>query len=323
MPHWKLKAFVQRGLGWLPQPHFGNEWFQEHVTRSLDLSASAFEFKLGQCHQHLEHFRIERYRLDAGFNVFELGTGWYPIIPMGMYLCGAAEIWTCDLAPLLRPKRLAQVLDFFSDYAERGKLEAFLPHLIPERLAALREARAVAQTASPAETLAPFHLHLLIRDGRATGLPDGTMDLFFSTSVLEYIPPDVLLGLLNETRRLARPGAVVSHYIRLADQYAALDRSITPFNFLQYTSRQWQHYQNPFTPLTRLRISDYRAIFQQAGFAIVREENTAGAEADLERIKLAPEFQKYSREDLLVTTSWLVAKPLFPPLNSGAPHAPP
>jgi hypothetical protein len=47
-----------------------------------------------------------------------------------------------------------------------------------------------------------------------------------------------------------------------------------------------------------------------AGFEIQKEENTSGSVADLERIQLAPEFKKYSRENLLVLSSWLAATPV-------------
>jgi hypothetical protein len=60
----------------------------------------------------------------------------------------------------------------------------------------------------------------------------------------------------------------------------------------------------------RLRISDYRALFSETGYQIVKEANSSGSPEDLKKIKLAPEFHSYSMEDLLVTISWLVAKPI-------------
>jgi hypothetical protein len=39
------------------------------------------------------------------------------------------------------------------------------------------------------------------------------------------------------------------------------------------------------------------------------EENQRGAEADLDRVPLAPEFKKYSREDLLVFFTRMIAQP--------------
>ena len=81
-------------------------------------------------------------------------------------------------------------------------------------------------------------IRLNIGVARATKLPDGSVDLIFSTVVFEHIGADILSGLLTEFRRLASPDAVTSHYVGLADQYASFDRSITPFNCMRYTARQ-------------------------------------------------------------------------------------
>src|SRR5437867_3631038 len=133
MPHWMIKAFVQRGLGMLPRPHFWNELFQEHIARTLELSTSAFESQLERCRRYLDEYRSARRHSDDNFTVFELGTGWYPTIPLGMYLCGAAEMWTCDIAPLLREKRLRLVLNYFCEADQNGTLQKFLPSARKER----------------------------------------------------------------------------------------------------------------------------------------------------------------------------------------------
>ena len=59
----------------------------------------------------------------------------------------------------------------------------------------------------------------------------------------------------------------------------------------------------------RLMIPDYRQLFTEAGYDLVSETNVRGAEADLDRVRLAPQFQKFKREDLLILESWMVAKP--------------
>ena len=102
--------------------------------------------------------------------------------------------------------------------------------------------------------------------------------------------------------------AVQSHYLNLIDQYSYFDRSITPYNFLKFSEERWKLYNSPITWLNRMRIADYRELFGSLGFDITKEVNSSGAAADLHKIRLAPEFQKYSEADLLVLTSWLTAK---------------
>jgi hypothetical protein len=236
-----------------------------------------------------------------------LGTGWWPIVPIGLYLCGAREIWSFDMVPLLRRDLLKSILKFFNDYAESGELKKFLKSVIPERVLQLKELSEKVETYSPTELLDKINIKLCIGDAQNTKLPDKSIDLIFSTVVLEQITAEILSGLLSEFFRVASENAVMSHHIGLIDQFASFDESINGFNFLKYTDRQWRFLNNPVIPQSRLRITDYRELFEQVGWKIVEENNTLGLPEDLNKIKLAPKFATYSKEDLLVLFSWLAS----------------
>lgn len=133
MAKWILKALVQRGLGMLPAAQFWNELFQIYITCSVVDSPAAVQGKLDHCRLHLEALRAHGSNRDD-FTVFDLGTGWLPVVPVGMYLSGAKEVHTCDLSPLLKPSRVMYVLQQVVEYAERGDLAKYLPALVPERL---------------------------------------------------------------------------------------------------------------------------------------------------------------------------------------------
>jgi hypothetical protein len=51
-------------------------------------------------------------------------------------------------------------------------------------------------------------------------------------------------------------------------------------------------------------------MFKEAGFEILSEENEPSDPKNLGKIRLASEFQKYSKDDLLVLRSWMVTKPI-------------
>ena len=308
MPHWLIKAALQRGISWLPRRQKWNELFQQHVTHSLDLTPGRFESRLDYCRWHWEQFRRLRPQRARAFNVLEVGTGWYPVVPLGLYLHGAKDIWTLDIDPLVNGARLASALTLLDDYAARGQLQKFWPELLPERLEAVRALRRANSTDDPAAKLETLGIHLRVQDASQTGLPPDTLDFMVSTGVLEYIPPPVLAAILAEFNRVATPGAVMSHYLNLIDQYSYFDRSISRLNFLRFSASQWKYLNSPLTWLNRLRLSDYRELFQAAGFKITSEENTRGTEADLAQIHLAPEFQRYSKDDLLVLFSRIVAQ---------------
>jgi hypothetical protein len=309
VPHWLLKSAIHRAISLLPRRQKWNELFQERVTKSLSLARGEFEGRLNSCRQYLDDFLQWNPEGEQGFSALELGTGWYPTVPIGLYLCGASEIWSFDIEPLLRRDRLKVLLNFFLEYDQNGSLQKFLPRLRPDRTNQLRQVAGKIDTLTPEELLAGLNIHVRIRDARATELPPKSVDLFFSYSVLEYIPAAIQLELYAKFRRLASPRAVMIHFINLKDQYCSFDRSITPLNCLQYSNAAWRWLNSPLIPQTRLRISDYRRLLVQAGFEIVRENNTSAPSAMLNTIQLAPEFQNYAALDLLVLTAWLTARP--------------
>lgn len=299
---------MQRFISLLPASSKWNELFQKHVTHSLELTDDRFEMRVAYCGRHVGHLLELRPELASGFTAVELGTGWYPVVPIGLFLCGAGEIWTYDIAPLLNRERNQAVLAKLLEFERTGKLGSLLPRMRPERLARLKELAPRAAEMDAVAFLKLLNIHARVQGAQSTGLPDGCADLFTSTGVLEYIPVPVLKSILQECRRVARGKAVQSHYLNLVDQYSYFDKSITPFNYLRYSPQAWGWLNSPLTWQNRLRISDYRALFKEAGFRITKEENRSGSPEDLAKIPLAPEFKGYAREDLLVLFSWLVAQ---------------
>ncbi len=311
MPSWLIKSALQRAISWLPNPHFWNGILQATITKSTSLSRSTFQSKVAECHRHLQAFWSFQ-SLKSDFTAYELGTGWFPIIPIGLYLCGAREIWSVDIADLLRPSAVRKVAGYYCECAEDGRLEKLLPAFRPERIKTLDNLMPFTWSEPPATFLARFNFHAVVGPARAAPIPSGAVHLLFSSGVLEYIPPPVLREILVEARRAAAPGAIISHRLNLADAFSWFDHSVTPFNFLRYSARQWRWLDSPLISQNRLRLSDYRALFRETGFEILREESDLGSADELARIKLAPEFQHYKNEDLLVLHCFLTGRCTHP-----------
>jgi Methyltransferase domain len=313
MVPWLVKALVQRGISALPNPHYWNELFQDRVTHSLDLTEERFEAGLRNCRNHVEQLqrRSGSPATSSSFSAFELGTGWFPTVPIGLFLRGAREVWTWDIAPLLRRDRLKLTIRRFLEIEQEQALGGHF-HALPERLTRLREVMALCESPEgvrPAELLERLGIHYRIGNASRSGLPPQSVDLIVSDVVFEYLTPEELLEILQEFRRIAAPDAVMSHTISLDDQYAAHDPGITPFNFLRFSDRAWRWLNNPIIPLNRLRVSDYRRLFSESGFQVVDETSQRGDPAALARTPLAARFRGYSIEDLLVIHTWLVAIP--------------
>lgn len=282
MASWLLKAAVQGAISPLPARDRLNHLLQRYITGSVALTDEVFERKLAQCHRHLDSYRAQRGTVPR--HALELGTGWYPIVPIGLVDAGVERVTTVDVNPLC-------------DLAgARSALERFDRH-----------SRADPTANNAAELLEPLGVRLLVGDVRDSGLEEGSVDLFVSNNTLEHVPPSTLAEIMAEFRRLAAPGAVMDHFIDMSDHYAHFDRSITEFNYLRYSDRRWRPFNNRLQYQSRLRISDYRRIVEDAGFRIVAEDAERGPVDALEKIPLAPRFRRYSRDDLAVLRCWLTA----------------
>lgn len=311
MPCWLIKSVAQRIISVLPRSDWWNEQFQRHVTGGFRVERTGgFAEKLGACRRFVDYYFKHSRSPREDFSVFEIGTGWFPIIPIGMFLCGAREIWSMDIRRLLRRDTLDAVTECFLETERLGELEEALPRRQRERVEELARLHSGNPGLSPIEFLEQLNVHAMLGDASRTGLPDGSADLVFSHFVMEHLSPAFLPKGLAEWRRLCSSDSLMCHHIGIHDQFASFDSSITPFNYLKYSRRAWRWLDSPMISQSRLRVSDYREAISRAGFRILEEENTLGAEEDLERIKPAAEFERYSRDDLLVVFSWVVAVPV-------------
>ena len=305
MTRWYLKAAIQGALSRLPQPQRWNRLLQRYVTRSLQLRDEYFLHKWRQCERHLATFHSAGGAAE-GYTAVELGTGWFPIVPVGLALCGARRVLSIDTRPLLRRAQLIATLEHYRRHLMAGSL--VLPDGQTERaqhcLAALLE-----RPASAEHLLRRLGVELLITDARRIDLPSGQIDLFISNNTLEHIPRDVLVEVLREFRRLGRSDAVMTHFIDLADHYASFDPSITVYNFLRFSEQRWRLFNNQLHYQNRLRVSDYRRIHAEAGWQLMAEENTSAPVETLRSVPLAPEFRHYREEDLAVYGTWMSSRP--------------
>ena len=309
MSSWIWKAGVQQVIGRLPYNYWWNIQLQKYVNKSYLLSRESFGTKLNLCGQHLDN--LKKYNQKGEMvKALEIGTGPWPIVPIGLYLFGISEIWTYDIAPLIRKDNLKRVIELFCEVKEKGALNRILGRVDEDRFNKLKALMDGDDKEGPNKLLEKINIHIRVGDARNSKLPDHSMDFIFSTVVLEMISAEVLSGLLNKFRRLASPDNVMSHYVGLADQYASFDRSITPYNFLRYSDSRWRIYNNPIIPQNRLRVSDYRELFEKNKWQIVEERSSSGSADELAKIKVDEKFKKYSLKDLLVLYSWFIVRRL-------------
>jgi len=305
MPSWLLKATAQGAISPLPGRDRLNYLLQKHLTGSMVLTEERFESKVEQCRRHVDNYRAARSSAGLPALALELGTGWYPIVPVGLALAGVERVVTIDVSPLLDLGRTREVLELYASQLRSGTLR--LPEIAADRAQAVIAAARDPSPRDAPELLARLGIRVIVGDARTSGLPSGSVELLLSNNTLEHIPPEVLRGLMTEFARLAAPGAVMDHLVDMSDHYAHFDPSITEFNYLRYSHRTSRIFNNRLQYQNRLRLSDYRRLLEGAGFTPVAEEDERGAPEELRAVKLAPPFRRYAFEDLLVLRSWITA----------------
>ena len=253
MSRWLLKAATQRAIGFLPRSHVWNLQFQTHVTRSMELTPARLSGGLGHCARHLSAYASHSSgREQTPATALEIGTGWYPIVALGLYLCGAEKVLTYDIVPLLNADRVRETMRRLVDAADEGSLRGVLPSYDPERLNSLRPI-ANGDVESARDLLGGLGVAYVVGDASCTALDAESVDLVFSNVTFAHVPYLALGTMLRELRRIISSQGVMSHEIDLADQFAAFDDSITKFNFLKFSDRTWRlidESADPTQPLT-------------------------------------------------------------------------
>src|SRR2546422_441936 len=101
MPHWLIKSSLHRAISWLPATHFWNGLLQQYCSPPPDLPKPQVRTPVDYCHRPPEAF-LERPAAQTGdLRVSELGNGWFPTGPGGLFLCGGTKIRSFDIAPWL------------------------------------------------------------------------------------------------------------------------------------------------------------------------------------------------------------------------------
>lgn len=157
---WRLKVARQAVLARIP---FG------YGLRRIKRKVFGYQPNLGNLRETLACWRQMRDGLERaggsveGATVLEIGTGWFPTIPVMQCLAGAKHVYMSDLNVHLDDVSFAATLDF---------LRRELPD--EPRLREIQSRRDV-----PVSYLAPFDVN---------AIPDGSIDIVSSRTVLEHIP---------------------------------------------------------------------------------------------------------------------------------------
>ncbi|MFT3954853.1 MAG: class I SAM-dependent methyltransferase [Piscinibacter sp.] len=306
---WRIKGVIQGALSRVPGGTAVNDALQRAAggrrdeARHIDIKFRADWLVQMQVLNDLG-MRVQ------GRDLLEIGTGWLPVFPLCFALAGARRCATFDLNRHLNPVAVPGAL---------RELERHLPAIAQacgddeatvrerwQRLSAAGDGWAILKAAG-----VDYHAPA---DATATGLPDASVALVFSNSVLEHVGAAVLAPMMRESCRILQPDGLSLHSVNCGDHYAYFDRSITQIHYLRFSEREWRKWNNDLLYQNRLRPVDFVEAARDAGMDVLLDMHVPRAEllANFAQIPIAPEFRHYPPEQLCCTSVTFAARPSAP-----------
>lgn len=239
----------------------------------------------------------------AGARVLEIGSGWIPVAPLIYRLAGAREVILSDQHRLLHPKSLEAAAAFLMARQDRlvrelGIDPARVPEVLDVPLQGGLDAMLDALGLAYVVPLDPMTLQ-------------GEIDLAYSHTVLEHIPPAALAEIFALVRSRLKPGGMFCNGIDSSDHRRCYDEDLSHIDFLRYSEFGWKLLCiNPQDYTNRLRHSDYIALLADAGFRVLDAQVLvpSGALETLEPDRLPARFRGKTPEDLCITWSLVLAR---------------
>lgn len=239
----------------------------------------------------------------AGARVLEIGSGWIPVAPLVYRLAGAREVILSDQHRLLHPHSVRAAADFLLARSDRLARDL---DIAPDRVA---EVLSVPLQGGLEAMLDALGLAYVVPLSAET--LNGRIDLAYSHTVLEHIPPDALAAIFALVRDRLSERGLFCNGIDNSDHRRCYDENLSLVDFLRYSDLAWKmQCINPQDYTNRLRHSDYVALLEDAGFGVLdsRVHVAHGALAGIARGELPQRFRHKSAEDLCTTWSLMLAR---------------
>lgn len=283
--NFKYKSYLQTLFSNMPKGEVVNYWFQKNITKSLPVKDHSFQEKLNDNAKHLEHFKKYVNQDPKESTYYEFGAGWDLIAPTYFSSCGFKELHVIDIRKLIFPELIQHTLNkIFPDSqmkdVDKKMLERFRIYYN-----------------------APM-------DARNTTYDNQSMDFIISNVTFEHIPKKDILPILKECHRLLKPSGIFSSRIDYNDHWSGHDKSITPYNYMRYSEKEWRKYSPSLHYQNRLRHIDYMTMYEQAGFEILEVKTKIPADGmnKLKTVPLHDDFKHYTLDELAIGGSEIVAK---------------
>ena len=304
---WTTRAFIQRMLSNTPG---GERLYHQGQFYFGQLRDFKVDSKVGLGRRLLKSL-IKSGATIAEQRTLEIGTGWAPTVPILFWLFRQKECDTYDISKILAPSLIVEAATQLVNHAISQELlaDAQRRYEVEERKQELK--MLIERGARGQDILKYCNIRYHApADAANTNLANGSVDVVYSSTVLEHIPQPEIKKLFVESLRILRPGGHIVHLIDMNDHFIYTDQSISTINFLQFSEDAFKKYNSKFLYQNRLRASRWRQMIIDHGFEIVYWQPNINHEAlsTLSSFPLNEEFASMEADDLCTTSVYVVAK---------------
>jgi hypothetical protein len=239
----------------------------------------------------------------AGARVLEIGSGWIPIAPLLYRVAGASQVILSDQHRLLHPRSVQAAAAFLLERTDRLVRELGMK---PEQI---EKVLAVDLDGGLDDMLAALGLDYIVPLNAAT--LKGEIDIAYSHTVLEHIPPQTLEEIFSLVRSRLKDRGLFCNGIDHSDHRRSYDENLSIVDFLRYSEFVWKlQCFNPQDYTNRLRHSDYVTLLKRTGFQLLDSQVHIAqkALAELKPVNLPTRFRNKPVEDLCTTWSLVLAR---------------
>lgn len=304
---WKAKAIIQKGISFLPAREKVNFMFQKYVTKGVRLEDEHFGYKVTSAMDHIAYLK-DHDSCKADNHIVELGTGWYPIVPIFMWLKDAGHVTSIDIQSWMTQERQLVAINKAIEWRDNGKLDEFFPELNEEKWSQMVDVSKNPSKYTMDDICNLIGLKVQLIDARKTNFETDSIDFICSNNTFEHIHIDVLKGILKEFNRIVKKDGLMSHFIDMSDHFAHFDHSINIYNFLKYSKKKWKRIDNNIQPQNRMRFKDYLAFYEELNIPVTSTDVRPGSIEDLKKVHVHQEWADYSEEDLAVSHGYIVSR---------------
>ncbi|MFM7529689.1 MAG: class I SAM-dependent methyltransferase [Nodosilinea sp.] len=148
-------------------------------------------------------------------------------------------------------------------------------------------------------------------DASHLDMPENLIDFHTSYTVFEHIPPENIIAILKEGRRILKKNGIFVHCIDYSDHFSHSDKSISSINFLQFSNDQWHRIAgNRYAYTNQLRHDDFLNLFLDSSSNVLVDETNFDDSLLLKitQLNLSENFKFKPREILAITSAWIVSE---------------